>query len=78
MGLERIFGDLDARPPTYLIHFKSTFHVDKYSVLPTPFSETRIIALEGTYDQKSVQWSARLRKKIILMKIIDYDEKIKI
>jgi len=32
MGLERIFGDFDARRgnlPTYLIHFKWTFHVDR-------------------------------------------------
>jgi len=28
MGLERIFGDFDARPSTYLIHFKWTFDVD--------------------------------------------------
>jgi len=27
MGLERIFGDFDARPPTYLIYFKWTFDV---------------------------------------------------
>jgi len=32
MGLERIFGDFDGRRgnlPTYQIHFKWTFHVDK-------------------------------------------------
>ena len=28
MGLERIIGDFDARPPTYLIHFKRAFDVD--------------------------------------------------
>jgi len=28
LELERIFGDFDARPPTHLIHFKWTFHVD--------------------------------------------------
>jgi len=28
MGLERIFGDFDARPLTYLTHFKWTFDVD--------------------------------------------------
>jgi len=33
MGLERIFGDFDARPPTYLIHFKWTFHVNISSPL---------------------------------------------
>jgi len=33
MGLERIFGDFDARPLTYLMHFKLTFDVD----ISTPF-----------------------------------------
>jgi len=33
MGLERIFGDFDAWPPTYLIHFKWKFDVD----IGTPF-----------------------------------------
>jgi len=28
MGLESIFGNFDARPPIYLIHFKWTFDVD--------------------------------------------------
>jgi len=28
MELESIFRDFDARPPTYLIHFKWTFDLD--------------------------------------------------
>ena len=37
MGLKRIFGDFDARPPTYLINFKWTFDVDIDIDLSTPY-----------------------------------------
>jgi len=40
MELERIFGNFDARPPTYLIHFKWTFHVD----ISTPLKK-KVVAI---------------------------------
>ena len=53
MGLERIFGDFDARPPTYLIHFKWTFDVD----ISTPKNKSPAPLLRLSHQKQSITQS---------------------